>query len=86
MEALLFAKEVTAFVNDKYPQFKVRLYRQMFGEQGKIHYIVEIKDLATYEQAGIQLSADPEYIAITQKAVGLFIEGRSHDTVMSAIP
>lgn len=82
MEAMQFAKEITAYVNNKFPDHKARLYFRIFGEVGKIYWVSERKDLATMEMENKQLMVDPGYNAILGKAVGCFIEGKVYDTIM----
>jgi hypothetical protein len=86
MEAIQFAKEIIAYGNEKSPQSKGRIYTEIFGAVGKIIWIYEGKDLATFEQGHKQFMADPAYRAILAKAAGLFIEGSIKDTLMARIP
>ena len=82
MEGIQFAKEITAYQNNKFPHRNVRVYFEIFGDVGKIYWVGEHKDLATMESQNMQLGTDPGFLAILGKAVGVFIEGRTHDTVM----
>jgi hypothetical protein len=86
MEAVQFAKELTEYENNVLPNRKARIYFEVFGDVGKIYLVVENKDLATMQSNQTKLMADREWRAILQKAQGLFIEGRTHDTLMAAIP
>jgi len=86
LEAIQFAKEVTDYINNKYPQFPTRVYSEAFGAVGTIHWFGECKDLATLERTIQQLFADPGYLSILSKAIGLFIEGSVHDTLLISIP
>ena len=81
-----FAKEVRDYINNKFPDSTLRVYIRIFGEMGKIYWVSEQKDLASLERGNMQLMADPGYRAILGKAVGLFIEGSVHDTLMRAFP
>ena len=86
LEAIQFAKEVTDYINNKYPQIPTRVYSEAFGAVGTIHWFSECKDLATLERTIQQLFADPGYLSILSKAIGLFIDGSVHDTLMISIP
>ena len=86
MEAIQFAKEIIAYGNEKDPQSKGRIYTEIFGAVGKIIWIYEGKDLATFERGHKQFMADPAYRAILAKGAGLFIEGSVNDTLMARIP
>ena len=72
-------------IKNKFPDSNLRVYVEIFGEMGKIYWVSEEKDLATLERGNGQLMADPGYLAILQKSVGLFIEGSGHDTLMSLL-
>ena len=85
MEAIQFAKEVVAYENKMLPHVKARAFMEVFGDVGKIYFVVQNKDLATMQSNTSKLMADPHWQAILQKALGLFIEGRTHDTLMAEI-
>jgi hypothetical protein len=85
-EAFQFAKEVTAYLNSKYPQYSVQVYMEAFGATGTIHWFADYRDLAAAEHAAGQLFSDPGYLAILGKSSGLFIEGSMHDTLMMQLP
>ena len=86
MEAIQFAKELVEYENNLLPNRKARVYFEVFGDVGKIYLVVENKDLATMQSNHTKLIADPGWGAILQKAHGLFIEGKTHDTLMAAVP
>ena len=85
MEAIQFAKEVVAYENKMLPHVKARAFMEVFGDVGKIYFVVQNKDLATMQSNTSKLMSDPHWQAILQKALGLFIEGRTHDTLMAEI-
>ena len=84
MEAIQFAKEIAEYDN-KLVNGKTRVYMEIFGDVGKIYWVAENVDLATMQSINRKLMADPGHLAILGKAVGLFIEGRSKDTLMGVI-
>ena len=84
-EAVQFAKEIMEYDRNLLPNSKGRLYMEVFGDYGKIYWIIENKDLATIQSNTRKLRTDPGRRAILQKAAGLFIEGSVHDTLMDAI-
>ena len=86
LQAFQFAKEITEYVNTKYPHVSVRVYTEAFGAVGTIHWFMDYKDLATLEQTMAQLFKDAGFLAILGKATGLFIEGSAHDTLLMLIP
>ena len=83
-EAVQFAKEILEYDNNLLNR-KGRVYMEMFGELGKIYWVIDNVDLATMQSDGNKLRGDPGRRAILQKAAGLFIEGSLHDTLMRAI-
>ena len=85
-QAFQFAREITEYINTKYPQISVQVYTEAFGAVGTIHWFVDYKDLATVEHITGQLFSDQGYLAILGKAPGLFIEGSVHDTLLMLIP
>ena len=85
-EAIQYVRELIAYEKNKLPQSKKRVYLEILGDVGKIYWMSEHKDFATMARDQRQLMEDPGYRAILNKAVGLFIEGSVHDTVMLAIP
>jgi len=84
-EAVQFAKEIAEYDNNVLPNSKSRVYMEVFGEGGKIYWVVQKVDLATIQSNQKKLRADPGRRAILMKAAGLFIEGSLHDTLMGAI-
>ena len=84
-EAIQFAKEIMEYDRNLLPNSKGRVYMEMFGDYGKIYWIIENKDLATIQSNARKLRTDPGRRAVLQKAAGLFIEGSVHDTLMGAI-
>ena len=86
MEAIQFAKELVEYENNLLPNRKARVYFEVFGDVGKIYLVVENKDVATMQSNHTKLMADQGWGAILQRAHGLFIEGRTHDTLMAAVP
>jgi len=84
-EAVQFAKEIMEYDRNLLPNSKGRVYMEVFGDYGKIYWIIENKDLATIQSNTRKLRTDPGRRAILMKAAGLFIEGSVHDTLMGAI-
>jgi hypothetical protein len=86
MEAIQFAKELVEYENNVLTNRKARVYVEVFGDVGKIYMVIENKDLATMQSNHTKLMSDQKWGAILQKARGLFIEGKTHDTLMVAVP
>ena len=85
MEAIQFVKELVEYQNKSLPDLKARVYLEVFGDVGKIYLLVLNKDLATIQSNTEKRVRDPKWQALLQKGSGLFIEGRTHDTLMAEI-
>ncbi len=84
-EALQFAKEVSEYVSNKYPEVSVYPYIEVFGTVGKVHWFVDYDNLTTVERIISELSSDAKYIALVDGAANLFVEGGGRDTMMMSI-
>ena len=84
--AMQFAKEITDHLNDTYPDVSVRVFTEAFGDVEAVHWFADYKDLATLQDVKAKLQKDQKFNQIIASAQGLFIEGRTHVTLMTAIP
>jgi hypothetical protein len=86
-EAAQFAREITAYVNENYPEASsIEVFSEVFGDAGTIHWFVDYPDLATLESVLVRLQSDQRYQALLVEAADLFIEGSAHETLMIRIP
>ena len=88
LEAFQWAKEVSEYLGNKYPQIlTIGAYQEIFGDVSAIHWFADYKDLATLESANTQLQSDEGYWARIGKAneAGLFIEGSVHDKLVQSL-
>ena len=84
-EAVSYFKEYRDYINAKFPDQNMRVYFEFFGDAGKVYWIVEYKNLATFEAVFGQMMFDPAFHTINNKGNGLFVEGSIHDTLMNML-
>jgi hypothetical protein len=82
LKAIEWAKEITEFINKKYPQGKLQLFTGRFAPYGTIYWAADFEDFAALDRLMEAITADQEYWALLSKAEGLFLEGRGSDVVM----
>lgn len=82
LDGVAFAKEISAYINSKYG-IQVRTYAQSFGAPGTICWSSDWADLASIEAFNAQLTGDPKYWAIVNKAAAeVFVEDSVHDVLL----
>ncbi len=84
-EAVQWAKEVSSYVNTKYPPSSIQAYAEVFGEVNLVHWYADYEDLAQLERINSQLLADKAYWGMINKAAALFIDGSAHDTLINSL-
>jgi hypothetical protein len=81
-KSILWAKEVTEFINKKHPEGKLQVFTGRFAPYGTIYWAADFDDLSALDRWQQAIQADKEYWALLSKAEGLFVEGRGLDIVM----
>ena len=85
-EALQFAEETAEHLRSRPPQvLAIRVYEEMFGNAGTLHWIADHESLASMEAHMAQRMTDEEWLRISSRADDIFIEGSWHDTLMKAL-
>ena len=85
MPAIAWAKEMADYVK-KYEGFSsIDVFTDAFGDVGTIRWIVDYEDFASFEKVQNQIMTDPGFFEKTAKVSELFIEGKTHDTIMSSV-
>ncbi len=84
-EALQWAKQISEYVNANHSPGNAQAYLELFGQTGTIHWYADYDDLSTLEKVNQALLADPKYAAMLNEATGLFIEGKTKDTLIQMI-
>jgi len=84
-QAILFAKEITEYLNTNYSAASIQVFAEQFGNTGTIYWCVDYEDLATIDGVNAQLMGDQEYWALVSKSPEFFIEGSIKDTLMGAV-
>jgi len=85
IEAVQWAKEITEYINTKYPQVSLQVYTEVFSDIHTIYWHADYKDLATLESVQSQLMADQGYWAIVNKGMGCFMEGTWKDILIRSL-
>jgi len=84
-EAEKWAKEVSDYVNSKQPNYKVQPFTSRFGELGVLSWYVDFDDLAALDKFQKDLGTDQGYWDLVNKAIDLFVEGTTNDSVFDAL-
>jgi hypothetical protein len=84
-EAILFAREVAEYINNKYPVASVQVYSEVFEDFNNVYWYSDYEDLATIERFRSQLRSDQGYWAIVFKGMEYFTEKSFRDTLMSSV-
>ena len=84
-EATGFAGKVTALVNARYGDTPLQWGMQVGGTVGTLHWTMDLPDLATLERITAELSQDGEYTTVIDASGGLFVPGRTYDTIVSLV-
>ena len=83
VQALQFAVEANEYMRKKYPEAaNPQVFTEEFGGLGTIVWTADYKDLAALDAVRAKLMSDSGYVALVEKAAGLFIEGSVHDQLL----
>lgn len=85
LEAVQWAKEVTDYVNDKQPKYKVQAFSSRFGDVNMLVWQVEFEDLTALDKFQQFFNTDQGYWELLEKATGFFMEGTTYDTVFEGL-
>jgi len=84
-EATGWAKEVTAYLNGKFPKTNLQVFTHRFGDISTFVWQADfdtLADLDSYQQA---VGSDEGYLALIAKNVGFFAEDSLYDTVLETL-
>ena len=85
-EAIVFAKALRDYLNEKLPDYNLRVYVRTFGQFGKMYMIGEVKNPATLEMERVKIYANPDFRTLAAQGVGIFVEGESYDMLLRLVP
>jgi hypothetical protein len=85
LEAIVWAKEITTFLNGKYPEAHVHIFAHRFGIIDTLAWQVDFDSLASLDKYQKTLNADEEYFALVNKSTGLFMGNSLVDTVFESL-
>ncbi len=80
-EALQFAGEVTSYIGDTFGT-EVTWGLEIGGAFGRIHWYADYENLAEMEQDLVNTMSDEGYLKLTDDAEGIFLGGRTEDTLV----
>jgi hypothetical protein len=85
--AINWAREVTKYVNEKFPVTKLQPYYNRFGSISDIFWIVEVKDLVTLDKLQNDVETDSGYLKLMQQAwdANLLVDASFEDNVLVSI-
>ncbi len=84
-EAIQFAREVTKYLNTKYPERSVHVYVEKSGTATTIHWFADYESLDTLKRIRSEILSDKQYFALLKKADGLFVQDSLRDTLLTSI-
>jgi len=85
LEAIQWAKEVSAYVESKQPDYKVQAFTSLFGDVNMLVWQIDFENLAALDKFEQFFSTDQGYWALIKKAEGFFMEGTTYDTVFEGL-
>ena len=84
-EAIMWATEVTDYLNNQFTEVKVSVFTARFGSMNTIYFYADVADLATLDQWQKKLGSDRGYRDLRRKAVHLFVQDSIQDIVASSV-
>ena len=85
-QAAQWGQEVADWLNARWPDTNAQVFREVFGDAGTLYWIGDFEDIATIERRTAEREADPEWRALMQRNVDLFVPGSLHDTLLRSAP
>jgi len=82
-EARQWAKEIIDFNSKEYPEIIFEVYWEKFGDAQAIHFYSQYESVTEMEKINDQ-PYTPEFLAIYNKGVDLFVEGRNEVTIIQS--
>ena len=84
-EAIMWATEVTDYLNNQYKDVKVSVFTARFGSMNTIYWHADVADLAALDHWQKQIGSDRGYRDLRRKAVHLFVQDSIQDLVLSSV-
>ena len=72
--AVAFAREVADYIEETWPELQVVTFRPVMPPDNQIHWVTEFENMAAVEVLGPVLPEDTGYVAVLEKAEGLFVQ------------
>ena len=84
-EATEWSKEVTAYLNGKFPGTNLQVFASRFGDVSMIVWQADFDTLASLDNYQQMINGDDGYWAVVAKSTGFFAEGSINDTVFETL-
>jgi hypothetical protein len=84
-EARQWSKEITDYINSRFPESRLQVFSERFGEINTIVWQVDLADLASLDKYQANLNSDQGYWTILNKSTDLFMEGSILDRVLETL-
>ena len=81
-EAVRWVQDVAAHQNSRDTNLHAEVYREVFGDTSRIHYLTRHADLAAYERWLADSSTDPELQRIIAKGPEVIVDGSYRDLLL----
>ncbi len=81
-EALRWVQDVAAHQNSRDANLRAEVYREVFGDTNRIHYVTHHPDLAAYERWLAESSTDTELQRIFAKGPEVIVDGSYRDLLL----
>ena len=83
--ARVWAKEVTSYLNQAFPQAQVHCFNNRFGQINVLTWMVDFESLEKLDAYQRAVNQDEEYQAIVRRTAGLFVVGSFEDRVFETV-
>lgn len=84
-DAIQFANEVTARVNELLPDSQVRVGSGVGGPLYTLHWFSQYENMAALERAQDQLLGDEQYLSLLVRGGELFVAGHIKDEIIRTL-
>ena len=80
-----WAKELVEYINAKYPNTSLQLFKSRFGDVFAVYWIADFEDLVALDEWQEQIGADEGYRELIKKSLDIVVDGTVRDTLMISV-
>jgi hypothetical protein len=84
-EAIVWARELTAYLNGKFTDAHLEVFSHRFGDINTLTWQADFDSLASLDGYQRAAGADSGYWALIDKSQGLYLEDSIQDTILESI-